>query len=655
MDNNHYQYKFNGNFSEYPNFVDIVSQRLGSKGKNYILSPSTHRPKKPRRSANEKIQSQYDTKLRAYKVDCEIALSTITSLLGPAPLARVQFIVHDRHDRSDREKCVDILAQLKLEYVPPTNITADLFKSSIEAIPTIDPLCSRQEAANQIENIMTVMTTQSALLELHHYKSRIHHQVDLIRTFYSKANHEIIEAYKTLQINETTNGKKYTFSLLCREIRSQLIGKKLLTDTAPILSPTAPAYIPVRTFSADTSSSIQASAAAAQSRSSPSNSLSPSKPFEMRPCYNCQGIHKNADCNAALCRNCNKIFKSTSDPAYHHFTTCSQRNIGTAKRNLGNNPPRYDRPKFRKANTALDETQQWGDSDFDSEDSFYCNMICGDVSDEDDVPDLVSDCSSDEDDVPDLVSDCSSDEDDAPDLVSECSSDDEEYEKTSLRAATYNMSDAPNDQCNMICNEPTQPDLSLGQQHLQASSSPMPLKLLAMVDSGTNVKVCSYSFPALLNIPVQKYPRRKRILFGNNSVSYSEHFAYFGPLIGKVSLLEGASDFLLSVEHFTSKSIMILFQEDKVYFLNSQFKIITSGNNTVDSSRLYYVNILPLINFDTLDPEKFTDHAISMVNSRKLIPVKEQQVKEVMDLHKRLNHPGTQTMIAAIKNHTWLK
>ena len=316
MDNNHFNYKFNGNFAEYPNFMAIVSQKLGSKGKNYVLSTKTHRPKQPRRSANERTHEQYGIKLREYKADCEIALSIITSLLGPAPLARVQFIVYDQEGRSDREKCVDILAQLKLEYVPPTNITADLFKSSIEAIPTIDPLCSRQEAANQIENIMTVMTTQSALLELHHYKSRIH-QVDLIRTFYSKANHEIIEAYKTLQINETTNGKKYTFSLLCREIRSQLIGKKLLNDTAPVLSPTAPAYVPVRTFSADTSSSIQASAAAAQFNSSPANSHSPSKPFEMRPCYNCQGIHKNADCNAALCRNCNKMFKSTSDPAYH--------------------------------------------------------------------------------------------------------------------------------------------------------------------------------------------------------------------------------------------------------------------------------------------------------------------------------------------------
>ena len=106
---NHYNYKFNGNFSEYPNFMAIVSQKLGSKGKNYVLSKKTHRPKEPRRSANERAHSQYETKLREYKADCEIALSIITSLLGPAPLARVQFIVYDQEGRSDREKCVDML------------------------------------------------------------------------------------------------------------------------------------------------------------------------------------------------------------------------------------------------------------------------------------------------------------------------------------------------------------------------------------------------------------------------------------------------------------------------------------------------------------------------------------------------------------------
>ena len=174
-------------------FVAMVDQKLGAKGKKFVINKHTRRPRKPHHGAQFREVENYDKKKKDYLVDCEVALSIITSLLGPAPLARVQFIVNDSETRSDREKCIDILDQLKLEYVPPTNITADLFKASIEAIPVIDPLCSKQEAANAIENIMTVMTTQSALLELHHYKSRLR-QVDLIRVFFDKANHEILES-----------------------------------------------------------------------------------------------------------------------------------------------------------------------------------------------------------------------------------------------------------------------------------------------------------------------------------------------------------------------------------------------------------------------------------------------------------------------------
>ena len=690
-----YHYQFHGSFADYPMFVAMVDQKLGAKGKKFVINKHTRRPRKPHHGAQFREVENYDKKKKDYLVDCEVALSIITSLLGPAPLARVQFIVNDSETRSDREKCIDILDQLKLEYVPPTNITADLFKASIEAIPVIDPLCSKQEAANAIENIMTVMTTQSALLELHHYKSRIR-QVDLIRVFFDKANHEILESYKTMQINQATEGKQYNFALLCREIRAQLIGKKLLTHSVQVVKiQSPPGYVPVRTFSADTSASLQASVATAQmlspsSEKSSSNLRSPKQGYETRPCFNCQGLHKNSECPAAFCRNCSKMFRSTTDPAYHHFTSCTQRpsaKRGNNTTNISSNIQRYDRPKFKpRTNVAIEQEQDQDQDNYeqeqDSEDSFFCNMVSGQDTFSMSSVNVSGNDNGSDDGMPDLVTDSS-------DSDSEYCSPHSSFvharnyklnvkfainksrlvvtnETESLYSIMYFVSnnsilellalvdeDRVNYHCTMMNSE--SPHCKLPPC---VSNDKLVHTVLAMVDSGTNVKVCSYKYPEMLNIPVQRYKQSRRIVFGNNSVSYAEHFAYFGPLIGNVSLLEGASDFLLSVEHLTSKRIIILFKEDKVYFLDQEFKIITIGSNATNSTRLYYVDILPLIKFDQtlhLKTNILEEPQIqAVVNSRKEIPVTQQQVREVMALHKRLNHASRQTMVAGIKHHIWL-
>ena len=546
-------YKFAGVFADFPNFKTTCINRLQARGKEYIIKDGTRRPANAHLNAPQGQKDSRDKAIREYKGDCEIALSIISGLLDAGPLARVQFIINDGY-RSNREKCVDILAQLELEFVPPTDITSNIYKTAVESIPAIDPLCSKSEAARHIEHTMTVMTTQSSLLELHHYRSR-YQQADLIRIFYSKTAHDVLESYKTLQILNSSNGQNYTFASLCREVRAQLISKGFSSDDKQ----SKPANInnfPVHAFSADTSSSIQASVAAARSPIPSSDKFN-------RPCFNCQGLHKNSDCPAAHCRNCNKFFRSITDPSYHHFTSCSLKPVAIKRGNApapNSAPPRsfgYDRPNFKKANTAVDTVEH------DDTTVWHCNF--DDQSDDD----------------------------------------------------------------NLYCNMVTEmlPSLSL-----PVSSHPLnPDAILAMVDSGTNVKVCSYELPRRLKIPIQAYSKRKIILFGNQSRSYSTHFAYFGVLIGNVSLLKNASDFLLSVEHFTSKLVMVLFREDKVYFLDQDFRIITSGNNTVFSSRLYYVDILPLINFNPND-------ATSQVNSRKALSVTQQEVQEVMSLHKRLDH-----------------
>ena len=386
---------------------------------------------------------------------------------------------------------------------------------------------------------MTVMTTQSALLELHHYKSRIR-QVDLIRVFFDKANHEILESYKTMQINQATEGKQYNFALLCREIRSQLIGKKLLTHSVQVVKiQSPPGYVPVRTFSADTSASLQASVATAQmlspsSEKSSSNLRSPKQGYETRPCFNCQGLHKNSECPAAFCRNCSKMFRSTTDPAYHHFTSCTQRpsaKRGNNTTNISSNIQRYDRPKFKpRTNVAIEQEQDQDQDNYeqeqDSEDSFFCNMVSGqDTFSMSSVNVSGNDNGSD---------------DGMPDLVTDSSDSDSEYcspHSSFVHARNYkpNVKFAINKSRLVVTNEteslysimyhPTVSNNSILEllalvdedrvnYHCTMMNSESPhCKLppcvsndklvhtvLAMVDSGTNVKVCSYKYPEMLNI-----------------------------------------------------------------------------------------------------------------------------------------------------------
>jgi len=114
-----YRYQFHGSFADYPTFAAMVDQKLGAKGKKFVINRHTRRPQKPHRGAQFREVENYDKKMKEYLSDCEVALSIITSLLGPAPLARVQFIVNDSEYRSDREKCIDILDQLRSTYHQP--------------------------------------------------------------------------------------------------------------------------------------------------------------------------------------------------------------------------------------------------------------------------------------------------------------------------------------------------------------------------------------------------------------------------------------------------------------------------------------------------------------------------------------------------------
>jgi hypothetical protein len=192
---------------------------------------------------------------------------------------------------------------------------------------------------------------------------------------------------------------------------------------------------------------------------------------------------------------------------------------------------------------------------------------------------------------------------------------------------------------------------------------------LAMIDSGTNLHVANYTHAKFHSVDILQYHTPKEILFGNNTITYSTHYANFGPLIGKVSLINEAPDFLLSVSKLMRlKLLIIVFQDTTVTISTIQKQVLAVGDYYAhrQDHALYYINVEPLINYSktflSKDPNiiKFLpssdnqpDNDIDIACTRKEISVSSNDFLSVMELHKRLNHASKSSMINGLKNHTW--
>lgn len=102
---------------------------------------------------------------------------------------------------------------------------------------------------------------------------------------------------------------------------------------------------------------------------------------------------------------------------------------------------------------------------------------------------------------------------------------------------------------------------------------------LAMIDSGTNLHVANYTHAQFHSVGILQYNTPKEILFGNNTVTYSTHYANFGPLIGNVSLINEAPDFLLSVSKLMRhKLLLIIFQGTTVTVSTVHKQVLAVGD-----------------------------------------------------------------------------
>ncbi len=83
-----------------------------------------------------------------------------------------------------------------------------------------------------------------------------------------------------------------------------------------------------------------------------------------------------------------------------------------------------------------------------------------------------------------------------------------------------------------------------------------------IMDSGANISITNTDIVQSFHLQPQRWSQPFHIKFGNGSRFLCTHFAYFGPILGKVAIVDGAPDTLISISTLTDKGYEVKFLAD---------------------------------------------------------------------------------------------
>ena len=66
-------------------------------------------------------------------------------------------------------------------------------------------------------------------------------------------------------------------------------------------------------------------------------------------------------------------------------------------------------------------------------------------------------------------------------------------------------------------------------------------------DSGANISITNPTVVSKFNLQPQRWDQPFHIKFGNGSCYFCTHFAYFGPILGRIAIVDAAPDTLISM------------------------------------------------------------------------------------------------------------
>ena len=84
-----------------------------------------------------------------------------------------------------------------------------------------------------------------------------------------------------------------------------------------------------------------------------------------------------------------------------------------------------------------------------------------------------------------------------------------------------------------------------------------------VMDSGANVSITNPKIVAKFNLTPQQWERSFHIIFGNGGRFACTHYADFGPILGRIAIVDEAPDTLLSIAVLTDRGFEVRFQKGK--------------------------------------------------------------------------------------------
>ena len=175
---------------------------------------------------------------------------------------------------------------------------------------------------------------------------------------------------------------------------------------------------------------------------------------------------------------------------------------------------------------------------------------------------------------------------------------------------------------------------------------------IILSDSGANLTagptklITSFTkYHVLLNEPIT-------VIFGDKNVALSRSYLDFpGTLLNRVYLLDCLPHCILSTSDLNRRGFNVECTNRLICEITDDSHTLLLATPLNEPNQLYYFNFSDLLLPITHIPDGLPQiSAVQIVEQPRLT---KQQIADVIDLHERLNHPGSAVMARAIAAHAW--
>ena len=177
----------------------------------------------------------------------------------------------------------------------------------------------------------------------------------------------------------------------------------------------------------------------------------------------------------------------------------------------------------------------------------------------------------------------------------------------------------------------------------------------AVSDSGASISVTNHATVKLMALELHEWDIPINIKFGNGSETVSTQFAHFGPIIGRVAVVSGAPDTLLSVAVICKRGFNVLFDNKSVSITLRSTGMKVYEGHLDPNSNLYFINMHNIIHSPVQLQKPIEDQLFQVLPDTEQVfmnkhRITKELVKEVFWLHRCMGHASRSTMHKAIKN-----